>query len=183
MQKIFYNSLRGENIEDEDYEHAKKVFLHFEMKNLGDYHDLYLLTDSLLLSCVFEKFRRMSLRLYKLDPSNYLSAPGLAWDAALRKSGVELDMITDITMHEFFETGIRGGISMISRRRAEAKNKYISGCEEEEDPTFLMYLDMNNLYGIAMQQKLPVSGFRWMTPKEIQEFDIYSIHDEAEDGM
>jgi len=121
----FYNTLREEAISEEDYKHAKVVFTHFKMGNLGEYHDLYLLADSLQLACVFENFRTLSMTKYGLDPVYYMSAPGLSWDAALRMTGVELEQIMDITIHEFLELGIRGGISMITHRRAEARNKYM----------------------------------------------------------
>ena len=72
-----------EGITDADYMHAKRVCKDFEIKNLGEYHDLYLKSDTLLLADVFENFRKMCLKIYRLDPAKFLSASGLAWQAAL----------------------------------------------------------------------------------------------------
>ena len=104
----FYNKLTRTHISGEDYKYARLVFKKFGLSNLGDYHDLYLLTDTLLLACVFEEFRVMAMEHFKLDPAHYFSLPGLAWDAALKMSGVELELITDIDKYIFLELGMRG---------------------------------------------------------------------------
>ena len=87
----------------------KRVFKDFEIKNLGEYHDLYLKSDTLLLADVFENFSKMCLNIYQLDPAKFLSAPGLAWQAALKKTVVKLELLTDIDMLLMVEKGIRGG--------------------------------------------------------------------------
>jgi len=148
------------------------------MKNLGDFHDLYLLSDTLLLACVFEHFRNLALGIYQLDPVHYLSAPGLAWDAALKMTKVKLDLLTDIDKYEFLELGIRGGISMISTRKAVASNKYMkeyTGNGDEKDQSYLMYYDMNNLYGVAMMQPLPVCSFKWIKKSSFSKFDVSKV--------
>ena len=110
----FYSSLSDEGITDEEYERAKQVWETFRCRNLGDYHNLYVETDTLLLADVFENFRKVCQEKYGLDPAHYYSAPGLSWDALLKKTGVELDLLTDLDMHLFIERGMRGGISMAS---------------------------------------------------------------------
>jgi len=118
------------------------------MKSFREYHDLYLKTDVLLLADVFENFRDICMNNYDLDPAWYYMAPGLVWDACLKKTGVQLELLSDPDMLLMFERGIRGGVSMISKRYAKANNKYIG---EKFDPNekskFIQYLDANNVYG------------------------------------
>ena len=130
---------------------------------MGDYHDLYLKSDVFLLADVFEKFRRVCLENYNLDPAWYYTAPGLAWDAFLKITGVKLELLTDIKMLLLFEKGNRGGISMISNRFARVNNNYMGEKFDKNLPSkFIIYLDANNLYGWAMCQNLPVGNFKWM---------------------
>ena len=117
-KEAFYSKLSDAHISDEDYTHAKKVWATFGYKTLGDYSDLYCRTDVLLLADVFEMFRKMCLRQYGLDPAHYYTSPGLSWDAQLKKTGVELELLTDYDQHLFIEKGMRGGISMVSKRHA-----------------------------------------------------------------
>ncbi|CAB4009241.1 Gastrula zinc finger [Paramuricea clavata] len=105
----FYSSLYESEVKDEDYERAQKVWDHFGMKTMRDYHDLYLETDVLLLADVFENFRKTCLENYKLDPAHYISAPSLSWDAFLKQSGEEIELVSDMDMFQFFEKGMRGG--------------------------------------------------------------------------
>ena len=81
-----------------------------ELKNLGDYHDLYVQSNTLLLADVFEDFRNKCIEIYELDPTHFLSSPRLAWQACLKKTGVKLKLLTDIDMLLMVEKGIRGGI-------------------------------------------------------------------------
>ena len=141
---------------------------------MGEYHDLYLKTDVLLLSNVFETFRNTCLQHYKLDPSHFYTSPGLAWQACLKKTGVKLELLTDPDMLLMFEHGIRGGITQAVHRYASENNKYMG---EKFDPekvsSFLQYLDTNNLCCWGMIQPLPTGGFKWVgdvsrfTPEEI----------------
>ena len=112
-KEAFYSRLNDEGISDENYAHAKKVWETFEMKNLEDYHNLYNRVDVLLLADVFEKFRDICIKNYKLDHAHYYTAPGLAWDAALKVTKVELELLSDMDMLLMVEKGIRGGVSMI----------------------------------------------------------------------
>ena len=84
------------DITDADYALAKRISKDFEIKNIGEYYDLYVQSDKLLLADVFENFRNMGLEIFELDPSKFLSAPGLAWQAAFKKSKVKLDLLTEI---------------------------------------------------------------------------------------
>ena len=120
-KEAFYSKLNDCHISDEDYDHAKRVWNETEIENMGDYHDLYLKSDVLLLADVFEEFRKVCLRNYDLDPAGYYTAPGLAWDAALKVSQVGLELLTDVDMLLMIEKGLRGGISMISKRDTERR--------------------------------------------------------------
>ena len=152
------------------------------MKTMGDYHDLYLKTDVLLLAYVFKKFIKTCLNYYGLYPCHYFSSPGLSWDAMLKMTGVELELISDIDMHLFIEKGMRGGISYIGKRHSKANNKYMENFDSSEESMFIMYLDANNLYGWAMTQYLPYDGFKWLTKKEIDEFDLNLVKENSSMG-
>ena len=123
FKEAFYSKLNMSDISDEDYEHAQKVWKGFDMKNLGEYHDLYLKTDVILLSNVFEAFRNTCLQHYKLDPAHFYTSPGLAWQACLKKTSVRLELLTDPDMLLMFERGIRGGITQAVHRYAKANSK------------------------------------------------------------
>ena len=112
----FYNILNGQHITNDEYSHAKKVWKKFKLKNMGEYHDLYLGSDVLLLADVFENFRKTCLQYYKLDPCHYFMSPGLSWDAMLKMTNIELELMTDIDMYQFIEKGLRGGVSYIANR-------------------------------------------------------------------
>ena len=174
-KEVFYSRLTGEGISNEDYEHAKKVWKVFGMKTLQDYHDLYNVTDVLLLADVFENFRNVCMENYKLDPAHYFTAPGLAWDACLKITGVELELLSDIDMLLMIEKGIRGGVSMISNRYGKANNKYmVESFIDTMISTYIMYLDANSLYGWAMSKPLPTHGFKWMKVDELETWELHS---------
>ena len=98
--------------------------------DMGDYHDLYVQTDTLLLADVFEKFRDTCIEIYGLDPSHFLSAPGLAWQACLKKTEVKLELLTDYHMLLMVEEGIRGGMCRSTHRDAKANNKYMKNYDK-----------------------------------------------------
>ena len=145
----FYSKLNDEGITDSDYQHALNIWSTFNCKTIRDYHDLYLKSDVLLLADVFENFRATT-------------SPGLAWDACLKETGQELQLLHDYDMLMMFERGIRGGITHISKRYAEANNKYMVNYDPSKPSTYIQYLDANNLYGWAMSQPLPTHGFKLM---------------------
>ena len=102
----FYSHLNMEDITDVDYAHVKRVCKDFEIKSLGEYYESYIQSDTLLFADVIENFRNMCINIYKLDPAKFLSAPGLAWQAALEKTRVKLDLLTDIDMLLMLQKGI-----------------------------------------------------------------------------
>ena len=147
------------------------------MTTFREYRDLYMKLDVLLLTDVFENFRSVCLKNYELDPCWYFTAPGLARDACLKKTGIQLELLSDINMLLKFEKGIRGGVSMISKRYEKANNKYMKGFNLEEELKFIQYLDANNLYGWAMSQPLPVGNFKWMKESELKNWQEISSHE------
>ena len=135
------------------------------MNTIGDYRDLSLKTDFLLLADVFQKFTKTCLDYYELDPCHYFSSPELSWEAMLKMTGIKLDLISDTDMHLFIEKGMRGGISYVSKRCSKANNRYMKCYDSSDESNLIMYLDANNLYGWAMNQYLPYSGFKWLNKK------------------
>ena len=158
-KKDFYSELILEDISDSDYEHAKKVFEKY-CKNMRDYHDWYVQTDTPLLADVYENYRNKCLEIYGLDPSYFYSAPGLAWEACLKKTGVKLELLTDINMLLMIENSIRGGMCQATYRHSKANNKYMKIYDKNQESSYLEYLDANNLHGWAMCEKLLVNGFK-----------------------
>ena len=149
-----------EDITDVDYRHEKTVFEYLINKNLGDYHDLYVQSDTLLPADIFENFKNMCVKVYELDPAHFLSAPGFACQACLKKTKVKLELLTDVDMLLMVSKGIRGGRCHAIYRYAKANNKYMKNYNKDKEESFPQYLDDKNLYGWAMSQKLPVSGFK-----------------------
>ncbi|XP_044010159.1 uncharacterized protein LOC122853803 [Aphidius gifuensis] len=164
----FYSQLYEEHITEIDYNHACNVWEKFHIKNLGEYSDLYLRTDVLLLADIFDNFRYFCLKTYELDPAHYFTLPGLSFNAMLKFTEIELELITDADKLLFIEGGIRGGLSQCSHRHVIANNKYISEYNPNIEDSYLMYFDVNNLYGFAMASTLPVSDFQWE-----ENFDIH----------
>ena len=146
-KEAFYSNLNMEDITDVDYRHI----------------NLYVQSDTLLLADVFGNFRNMCIKVFELDPAHFLSPPGLAWQAFLKKIEVKLELLTDVDMLLMVEKGIRGGLCHAIYRYAKANNKYMKNYNKDKEESFLQYLDDNNLYGWAMPQKLLVNGFKWKT--------------------
>ena len=167
-QQAFYSKLSGHGINNYCYKHVLNVWKTFKMKTLKEYHEVYNITDVLLLADIFENFRDLCLKNYGLDPVYYYTAPGLAWDAMLKMTKINLELLSDIDMLLMVEKGIRGGVSMISNRYGKANNKYMKDYNKKEASKYLMYVDANNLYGWAMVKKLPIHSFKWMTEKELK---------------
>lgn len=178
----FFNKLNQAPISDDDYNHAKQIWNTFNIKNLGEYSDLYVKSDVLLLTDIFENFRNVCMKNYNLDPAWYYTAPGLSWDAMLKKTKVRLELLTDYDMLLFVENGIRGGISQCSHRYGIANNKYLTHYDESRASNFLIYLDANNLYGGAMSQPLPLKNFKWIEPTSATVESILNAPDDSSFG-
>ncbi|XP_054279772.1 uncharacterized protein LOC128997944 [Macrosteles quadrilineatus] len=186
----------GNNLTDDDYAHAQRVWTKFNCTTLRQYADIYLQTDVLLLADVFEGFREMCLTHYGLDPAHYLTLSSYAWDVMLFKTGVILDTLQDVDQYLFFEKGIRGGLTQCVTRHVTANNKFTrmenkigdrngqcaSTSEENDDDTFLIHNDANNLYGWAMSQPLPYAQFEWLSRAECDDLNIADIPSDGEYG-
>ena len=163
----FYSILNDQDITDDEYDHAKKVWKTFKIKTMGGYHDLYLGSDVLLLTDVFENFTSL----------------GLSWDAMLKMTNIKLELMTDIDMFQFIEKGMHGGVSYIANRYGNANNKYMKEYNEKAPSKYIMYLDANNLYGWAMSQYLPTGNFKWMTDKKISKIDLGKYKADGKKGL
>ena len=183
VQQDFYSILNNEHISDEQYKHAQNVWNTFNLKTMGDYHDLYLKSDILLLADVFENFRKTCLQYYKLDPCHYFTSPGLSWDAMLKMTDIKLELMVDIDMFQFIEKGMRGGTSYIANRYGEANNKYMKTYNEKAPSKYIMYLDANNLYGWAMSQFLPTGNFKWLSQKQIEKINLGKYTENSKKGL
>jgi hypothetical protein len=147
------------NISEEEYQLAQRVWVDTKCQNLYQYMMHYLKLDVYLLADVFENFRTMALNQQKIDPANFFSLPGYTWASAIKGLKTQVELLKDSLMYEFFENGIRGGMTFI--------NKHLVQCG---DDTELLYIDVNNLYGWALSEKLPVSDFEWvMETRELEE--------------
>ena len=138
-KEAFYSNLNMEDITDADYRHGKTIFEYPINKNLGNYHDLYVQSDTLLLADVFENFRNMFVKVYGIDPAHFLSAPGLAWQACLKRTKVKLELLTDVDKLLIVEKGIRRGICHAIYRYAKANNKYMENYNKDKEESFLQY--------------------------------------------
>ena len=136
-KEAFYSSLNEEDLTDVDLRHAKRAFKKIKNENLGDYHDLHVQSDTLLLAGVLDNFRNKCIKIYKLDPADFLSAPGLAWQACLKKTDVKLELLTKNDMLMMVEKGIRGGICHTIHRFAKANNKNMKKYDKNKELSFI----------------------------------------------
>ncbi|XP_067210017.1 uncharacterized protein [Linepithema humile] len=179
-RESFYSSLTGETVSESDYAHATNVWQTFSIETLGQYSDLYLKTDVLLLADIFQNFRNTCIKSYGLDPAQYYTLPGYTWDAMLKHTRVKFELLTDIDMVLFVKRGIRGGLSQCSNRYARANNKYMPSYDPSKPSSYLMYFDVNNLYGWAMCQQLPYADFQWV--ENVENFDVMSVTSDSATG-
>ena len=178
----FYSKLYEEGITDTQHTRAKVIWENFNIKNLGEYHDLYLMTDVYLLSDVFENFRDMCLNFYGLDPAHYITLPNYSWSAFLSLTGVRLQQIHNKDMYEMIEKGLRGGMTQCAHKKVEANNKYMNEQYDLSKPSsYISYLDANNLYGLAMSKKLPFDNFNWYFSR-MDEKKVLSYSDDDDKG-
>ena len=163
LKEKWINSLTGfeVSVDEEQYQHALKVFKTFKCKNIGEYHDLYLTSDTLLLACVYEEFREVSFKTYKLDCTNYYTASNLSWDALLRICKADIQLLTDREHLDVVEGLMRGGLSSVfAKRLCKANNKYLPDWDSSKPSTYLAFIDANNLYGgIMAHYPLPLKDF------------------------
>ena len=129
----FYSKLQLKNITNDEYNHAKKVWEHFEIKTLGDYHELYVQADTAQLSNVFENFRSLCLKEYQLDPAYFVSTPSLAFEAMLKITKAKIELFTDIDMILMTEKEVRGGLTQVIRKYGVANNKYLPNYDKLKD--------------------------------------------------
>ncbi len=167
-KEAFYSQLSDSHITDSDYAHAQNVWETFGCKSMKDYHDLYLKTDVLLLADVMTEFRKTCKKAYGLEALHYYTSPGLAWDAMLKYTSIELDLISDQDMYLMIEKGIRGGVSTITKRHSLANHKYLDNYNPNKPSQYILYLDANNLYGWAMDKPLPHKNFEWMKEEDLE---------------
>ncbi|KAJ8911232.1 hypothetical protein NQ315_012219 [Exocentrus adspersus] len=182
-KREFYDKLNDEAVSELDYRRAQKVWDLFNCQSLGEYSDIYLKSDVLLLCDIFQNFRKICFETYKLDPAQYFTAPGLAWDAMLKLTKVNLELLTDIDMIYMLKKGIRGGISQCTERKHIANNMFLPNYNSEEPSSFITYLDATNLYGHSMSQPLPTGGFTWVNESDIKNFDVMEVSDESRYGF
>ena len=155
--KRFYSNLNMSEVSNADYEHTCSVLRAFGIRNMGEYHDLYLRINVILLSNVLKSFRRVCPENYGLDPSHFYTAPGLAWKAFLKKTGIRLELLLDPNMLLMIERGVRGGITQSVHRWATANNPYIGSEYDPCRPTKYHYQwgDYTGLNSMVLGQKLP----------------------------
>ncbi|KYN27574.1 hypothetical protein ALC57_03033 [Trachymyrmex cornetzi] len=180
-RELFFSLLTGDTVFESDYAHAVNVWQRFSIRTLGKYSDLYLKTDVLILADIFKNFRYSCVASYGLDPAYYYTLPGVrfTWDAMLKHTRVRFELLTDIDMVMFIERGIRGGLSQCSDRYAQANNNMRS-YDSSKPSSYLMYYDVNNLYGWAMCQLLPYAAFRWV--EDAANFDVSAIAPDSSTG-
>ena len=135
-----YSLLYECGISEDDFEHAKKVWKAFEMKTFRDYHNTYVISDTLQIADVFENFRKLCMKVFRVDPAHYYTAPGLFWDVLFKHTKHKQELLTDIDMHNKFEACTRGGYPWISKRFAKTNNKYMKNYDPKKEDVFLCTL-------------------------------------------
>jgi hypothetical protein len=174
-REAWFNSLTGKEVCDADLTLAQRVWQSFRCRSMCDYMHAYMGADVAGLADVVEYFRRGIHREYGLDPVHCISAASLSWQAMLRFTRVELELLSDADMYMFFERGIRGGLAVVATRHAVASNQYVGAPaqgEAAQQQQTLFYFDCNGLYGHAMSGRLPIRGFRWLGVERASEVGL-----------
>lgn len=171
----FYNDIDEKACSKKDYKHAQKVWTEFECQTFEDYSNLYLECDVFLLADVFEAFRDLMLDTHKLDPAFYFSPPQLSWDAMLKMTKINLELLSDQDIYLMIESGIRGGVSFISHRKGVANNKYMKTYDKKKPSKYITYFDVNNLYGFEMMKAMAYKDFKIADPSG---FKVTESHEE-----
>lgn len=136
----------------------------------------------LLLADMFQSFCKLCMDYYEIDPVHLQTSPDLSWQACLKMCDTELELLTDVDMHLFAENGMRGGVAQISCKLATVNNPRAPNYNKNEPPSYVMYLDTNNLYGLSVSQCLPCGGFEWADALQINEAFILNLKDESNTG-
>ena len=169
----FYSRLSEEDVTNGDYKEAKQIWKHFDFKNMGEYHDLFLKKDVVLLTDVFENLKDMCLSFNGLDPV-YCTLPNFAFDAMPKLAGIEIDLVYDQDMYEMIEAGLRGGMTQTTCKKVEANNKLGNDNDKNKASSYINDLDANNLYGLSTIHKLPYRNQKWdgkITEEDIIDYD------------
>lgn len=175
-RKKFYSNLSEQTISVCDYKFAQSVWSEFQCENLVDYTELYCKIDTVLLAEIFQAFRKRMYNFSELDPAHYISLPSYAYDSMLKITNCVIELPTDINMIHFLESAKRGGVSFINTRYL-ASNTITNDINSE-----IIYIDANNLYGLAQMANLPYSNFRWLTNSECENFSLDNLNVEGEFG-
>ena len=181
-REAFYNTLTESDISEEDYEYALKIWKAFECETIHDFHTLYMKCDVALICDVFEHFCKIDHSDYKLDPKYYITLPSFSFDAMLKLSRVELELLTCPDAYLFLESAVRGGISVISNRYGRSNNPLVPGYDATKPTSYIGYYDANNLYAKSMEEKLPLRDFRFLDENEISTFDIMAVDPNGDTG-
>ncbi|GIY20130.1 c2H2-type domain-containing protein [Caerostris darwini] len=182
-KEMFHNILRNSSISDSDYNHALTVFEAFECKTFSNYLEIYENVDVVMLAEIFLSFRRTSMQSYHLDPVHFITSAQLTWNAGLKISKVELQLLGNVNEYLWFEKSMRGGVCLLGRRHAIANNPYIAENYDETLPSnYILALDANNFYGFAMSQFLPVGNFSWLDSEELSKFDVLELEEDSDIG-
>ena len=178
----FYDSLKELEISDDDYIWALTVFNEFKLKSIGDYLRLYNESDVLQLCDVFVYFRNLCFNQSGLDIAHFLTIASYSWNACLKHTKIELELITDVDMYNFLELGMRGGICSVFKRLATANNPYVENYDPLMPNSYCLYTDINNLYGYCLSKPLPTSNFRFLSRSEIEALNVIEHPDDSKTG-
>lgn len=181
-KSAFFNKLTNSAISQNDYEHELLIYKTFNLKNFGDYLELYQRLDVIFLGEVFTSFRRKSMKYWRLDPVYFVSTANLAWDACLCLTKVEIQLFTDVNMFIWLEGNIRGGVVTLGDRYAKANNPYLSSYDPTQEHSYIITLDAINLYGYCLQSFLPYGNFKWLRQDEIECFNLFDIPPDSTTG-
>jgi len=171
----FYNRLVGKDLDDEQYEREKQLWVKHGMTTLRDWHHFYLLLDVLLLADVFEAFRHTMIDVHGLDCLHFPSLPSTTLQLALKVTDVELELITDPDIYLMIESAVRGGLSYVAQRYTLANCPAMSDYCSDLPSSHLLYLDCNSLYTKSQTYPLPVREFRFLTDGELLAFDVVGM--------
>ena len=181
-REAFFNTLTESDIGEEDYDYALEIWKAFKCETMHDFHTLYMKCDVALICDVFEHFCKIAHSDYKLDPKYYITLPSFSFDAMLKLSRVELELLTCPDAYLFLESAVRGGISVISNRYARSNNPLVPGYDVTKPTSYIGYYDANNLYAKSMEEKLPLRDFRFLDENEISTFDVMTVDPNGDTG-